>query len=184
MLCRQENYALTGQTAKEDTQLMAHIIDPSKAPEIMKKARYEKSCGAVVVCTDGGRRRYLLTRSLRGVWGFPKGHVEGNETEHETALREIREETGLDVSFAGDFRETDAYLIVRKGRQPIDKHVVFFLAGYEGQTPVPQASEIARIALLDYEKAMKKLTFEGTKRVLAAAQRFLDEQAAAGEKDA
>ena len=49
----------------------------------------EKSCGAVVIRTGGEGRRYLLTRSKKGVWGFPKGHMEAGETEHETALREI-----------------------------------------------------------------------------------------------
>ena len=96
-----------------------------------REIRKEKSCGAVVVCTEGGRVRFLLTRSLRGVWGFPKGHVEGRETEHETALREIREETGLAVRFTEGFRETDEYLIVKKSGPAIDKLVVFFLADYE-----------------------------------------------------
>ena len=103
--------------------------------------RHEKSCGAVVICTEGGARRYVLTRSLKGVWGFPKGHMEGQETEHRTALREIREETGLNVSFIKGFRRTDEYMILRKDAPAIDKQVVYFLARYERQTPVPQETE-------------------------------------------
>ena len=124
--------------------------------EVRKKdLRQEKSCGAVIFRVDEGRVRFLLTKSLRGVWGFPKGHMEGNETEHETAVREIREEVGLTVHFEEGFRETDEYLIVRKNGPTIDKHVVFFLASYEDQTPVPQEKEVAEIVLMEYEEAMK-----------------------------
>ena len=105
----------------------------------------EKSCGAVVICTDGEERRYLLTCSKKGVWGFPKGHMEKGEREHDTALREILEETGLNVAFTNGFRRTDAYMIFRKDAPVINKLVVYFLAHYSDQTPVPLESEVYRI---------------------------------------
>ena len=52
---------------------------------------------------------YLLLKQHQGHWGFPKGHFEGEETEKETAVREIFEETGLNVKFHDDFRETIQY---------------------------------------------------------------------------
>jgi len=136
----------------------------------------EKSCGAVVICTDGEERRYLLTCSKKGVWGFPKGHMEKGEREHDTALREILEETGLNVAFTNGFRRTDAYMIFRKDAPVINKLVVYFLAHYSDQTPVPQESEVSRIELFDYESAMKRLTFDSARRILAAAERFLKRQ--------
>ena len=64
----------------------------------MKK---EFSCGAVIARqTENGREILLIRHVNGGHWAFPKGHMEGNETESETALREIREETGIDVSQA------------------------------------------------------------------------------------
>ena len=64
----------------------------------MKK---EISCGAVIARqTENGREILLIRHVNGGHWAFPKGHMEGNETESETALREIREETGIDVSQA------------------------------------------------------------------------------------
>ena len=135
--------------------------------------RREKSCGAVVVRTEEGGRRYLLTCSKKGDWGFPKGHMEKGETEHETALREILEETGLKVTFTDGFRRTDAYMILQKGVPAIDKHVVYFLAHYGEGTPVPQESEVSEIGLFAYEDAMNRLSFDSARRILAAAERFL-----------
>ena len=59
---------------------------------IGQKMLHEKSCGAVLFTTEKGIKKFLLVES--NYFGFPKGHVEENETEQETALREIKEETG------------------------------------------------------------------------------------------
>ena len=59
--------------------------------------QYEKSCGAVVVDRSGPQPLYLLVLQGAGHWSPPKGHVEEGEDEQETAMREIKEETGLDV---------------------------------------------------------------------------------------
>ena len=49
----------------------------------------EKSCGCIII----ENKKVLLVQQKKGRWGFPKGHVENNETEKETALREVKEET-------------------------------------------------------------------------------------------
>ena len=56
--------------------------------------KYEKSCGAIIFDKD----KILVIQQKEGHWGFPKGHVEEGETEVETAIREIKEETNLDVN--------------------------------------------------------------------------------------
>ena len=62
---------------------------------------HEKSCGAIVYRRFHGNIEILLIKHINsGHWSFPKGHVEGDETELETARREIKEETGLDVEGA------------------------------------------------------------------------------------
>ena len=63
---------------------------------------YEKSCGAVVCCQKDNDIKYLLVCEHGGYWVFPKGHMEAGESEHETAMREVKEETGLDVTFVDD----------------------------------------------------------------------------------
>ena len=58
--------------------------------------RHEKSCGGLIYREhDGETQLLLLKHRCGGHWSFPKGHMEAGETEMETALREIREETGL-----------------------------------------------------------------------------------------
>ena len=59
---------------------------------------WEKSCGALVVRREEDKYYILMIRHRAGgKRSFPKGHVEGNESEYETALREVMEETGLQV---------------------------------------------------------------------------------------
>ena len=60
--------------------------------------KYEKSCGALVFRQDPktGCMYILMIRHKRGGHrSFPKGHVEAGETEHQTAIREVEEETRL-----------------------------------------------------------------------------------------
>ena len=54
----------------------------------------EKSCGAVIFHKKEELIRYLLLNYAAGHWDFVKGNVEPNETEKETVVRELKEETG------------------------------------------------------------------------------------------
>lgn len=66
---------------------------------------YHKSCGAVVYrIVRGCPELLLLLQSASRGWSFPKGHMEPGESETQTALREIREETGMRVTLQGGFR--------------------------------------------------------------------------------
>ena len=131
----------------------------------------EKSCGAVVFTRTGGGIRYLIIRSKGGVHGFPKGHVERDETERETALREIREEVGLRVRLFDGFRtEVERPLPKKPG---VIKTIVYFVAEYAGQEIRTQPTELSGAELLSYEEAMAVLEFDTAKRVLNEANAFL-----------
>lgn len=133
----------------------------------------EKSCGAVVFTRQNGEIKYLLIRSVEGFYGFPKGHMEANETEEETALREIFEETGLKVSLFPIFKTAEEHPFTRKDGVPALKKVTYFLAEYADQTPVRQESEVESLELFDYSAAMEKIEFESNRRVLSDANEFL-----------
>ena len=133
--------------------------------------KYEKSYGAVVINREEGNVRYLIIESREGIFGFPKGHIEGNETEKETAVREIFEETGLTPAFLEGFRAEQEYPLPRK--KGVIKKVVYFLAEYENQKIIPQEKELKSARLLSYDDAINLLQFQNAKDVLALADKFI-----------
>lgn len=137
----------------------------------------EKSCGAIVYTYEKGVRKYVIIRG-RGIYkefcGFPKGHMEPGETETETALREVKEETGLDVIILDGFRTMDEHFLAREGRPNDKKMNVYFLAEYHDQEPIAQESEVSEIVLMTYPDAMESLQYLESKRELAEAEMFLN----------
>ncbi|MBQ4514996.1 MAG: NUDIX domain-containing protein [Anaerolineaceae bacterium] len=133
----------------------------------------EKSCGAVVFArNEDGGIRYILVQQRSGRYCFPKGHVEGNETEHQTALREIWEETGLRPRFIPGFRESETYE-VRKA-PGVFKDVIYFLAETDELPAHPPVSdEIHEIRLCSYEESLDLLPTESRRIILTLANDFL-----------
>jgi len=133
----------------------------------------EKSCGAVVFTEAADGIRYLILLGTHGVHSFPKGHIERGETELETAAREIFEETGLRPSFVDGFRMTEEYETRKKG---VRKVVVYYLARFADQTVVPLEGEIETAELLPFGEAYRTLERESARKILAAANAFLEER--------
>ena len=107
--------------------------------ENMKK---EKSCGAIVYRIDNGNVLVLMVKHVNGGhWSFPKGHVEQNETEAQTAKREIKEETGIDVEIDTRFKEKVTY----SPKKDVLKDVIFFAAKTEKEDFIRQQEEISKI---------------------------------------
>ena len=130
---------------------------------------FEKSCGAVIFTRRDGKRLYLLEHMKKGHTSICKGHVEGEETEHETARREIREETALDVTFIEGFRRTITYSPYEGCR----KDVVFFLAEAAETGSYAQPEEVDSVEWLEYGEALPALTHESDRETLMAAEAFL-----------
>lgn len=131
----------------------------------------EKSCGAVIFTRDKKELKFVLIKNIEGSYGFPKGRVEDNETEEETALREIKEEVGLDVDIIKGFKTFDVYLAGR-GKKTV-KTVIYFLATYSNQQLVAQEDEVASIVVLPFKQCLKTLKFKGAKRVLSEAYDYI-----------
>lgn len=131
--------------------------------------RQEKSCGAAVYTVRGRETLWLVEHMRLGHTSLCKGHVEGAETEHETARREIREETALSVTFLDGFRQRIEY----SPEPGVMKEVIFFLARAEDAAAVPQPEEVAAIEFLPFDRALEALTYADDRRVLTAARDFL-----------
>ena len=130
---------------------------------------YEKSCGAVIYALTDSTRLYLVEHMQKRHCSICKGHVEGDETEHQTASREILEETGLTVTFVDGFRETISY----SPYEGCMKTVVFFLARADSADVTAQEEEVRQIFWLPFKEAMKALTFESDRETLQKAETFL-----------
>ncbi len=133
--------------------------------------RKEKSCGAVVVRRVKGGYLTLLIQHRGGHWGFPKGHVENDETESETAIREIREETGLEVTLDTNFRQS----VVYSPRNYIEKEVIYFTAITDTRETVPQPEEIRRADWFTFDEASLQLSHENDIQILRKAQKYWKE---------
>lgn len=131
---------------------------------------YEKSCGAIVYRKYHGNTEILLVRHLKsGHWSFPKGHMEAGENEEETARREIKEETGLDVLLDTGFRETVTYSPKRNTK----KTVVYFVGMATSHEPVPQMEEISQLRWLEIDQANTALTYDNDKMIVSKAKAFI-----------
>ena len=130
---------------------------------------YEKSCGAVIFTEADGGRLYLIELMKKGHCSICKGHVEGDESEHQTAEREIYEETGLSVEFVNGFRETIEY----SPYENCTKTVVFFLAYANRSDVTVQEEEVKEIRWLTFKEAVSALTFDSDRETLQKAKDYL-----------
>lgn len=119
----------------------------------------EKCCGCIIIENN----KVLLVYEKNGnFWGFPKGHMEKGENEIETALREVKEEVGLDVEIIDKERR---YILNYIIRDEIDKTTVLYLAIPKNKEIVMQESEIEKVKWCDFEEALETLTFDNSKEV-------------------
>ena len=133
---------------------------------------HEKSCGAIVYRKSHGNTEILLIKHINiGHWSFPKGHVEGNETEVETAIREIKEETAIDVMIDPTFRETVSYY----PKRDTQKTVVYFIGKAKNYDYIPQEEEISEIRWVDIGYASNILTYENDKNIVNKAKTAIKE---------
>lgn len=125
----------------------------------------EESFGILPLIKEKGRWMIFLIKSRNsGYWGFPKGKPNPGETPKESAIRELKEETGLDVErFLTDEPLTESYEYSFKGKQ-IKKTVYYFPALVSGSIRL-QAEEVRAGKWLLLDQAVSELTYEETQRL-------------------
>lgn len=150
---------------------LRELLAPYAEGEYSLSCIFEKSCGAIVFRRHSGNIEFLLIKNRKGGnWGFPKGHIERGESEHDTAIREVGEETGLAIKPLDGFRAISEY----HPRGKIYKQVVFFIAEMPetGHIALQQA-EIDRYIWADYGLAMRTFRFNNDRNVLTMAKNWL-----------
>ena len=132
--------------------------------------KQEKSCGVIAFQQQENTPHILLIcHRYGGHWAFPKGHVEQGETEEQTALRELEEETGMQAMLRSGYREITTYSPARGVR----KDVVMFVGEIYGGTLRAQPEEVRALALVPYEEALTRLTYLADRQLLEKAKPFL-----------
>ena len=121
----------------------------------------EKACGCIIIEDE----KVLLVEQHQGFWGFPKGHMEIGETEVETAIREVKEETNIDVIPDENKRYEQEYIV----NNDILKQVVFFIAKKTTSVLKAQESEIKNIKWFTFKEAINTITFDNTKELFIKA---------------
>ncbi len=129
----------------------------------------ETSCGVVLANGD----LILLLRYPQGHWGFPKGHVEDDDLDHQTtAIRELAEETGItDVSIIGTWSATTSYTYSRRGIER-EKQVHWFPARTNTMN-VQLSEEHTDHIWIDVDDAEDMITFPAEVKVLRDARKIL-----------
>ena len=125
----------------------------------------EITSGAVVYRKNTGKIEYLLLESQNKghFWGFPKGHVEGNETLEETAKREIKEETQFLTPIDTSFHVYTEYDLPNANR----KQMTLYTADLTQSEDIHlQAEEIKNCGWFNYADARERLTYNNLKQLL------------------
>lgn len=127
------------------------------------------SAGGIVIRFTGGSPEFVVGRRRRDrdavTWTLPKGTPDANETTEETALREVREETGLEVRIVRRF-ESISYTFTQ-GRTRIHKTVHYFLMVPVGGDLGRHDHEFDEVRWIGFDAAATLLSFE-TERALVA----------------
>ncbi len=138
----------------------------SGRPRPSKPVRPAVSSGAAVFNAEG--RILLLRRADEGLWCLPKGTQEPGESLHETALREVREETGLTVRLLAPLKEVRYGFYSPSDDTNVDKRVAYFLAERTGgRLALEEGFEDARWCTR--REAVRLLHFENDRNVVRAA---------------
>jgi 8-oxo-dGTP pyrophosphatase MutT (NUDIX family) len=135
----------------------------------------DRSYGVFVVLR-GMEDRFLSLHQWQGHWGFPKGHLEGNETIQEAALRELKEEAGItECTFPDLPLLTEEYIYVGEDKETYHKIVQYFIGFVESDVVITQKDEIQDHKWVTYDEALALLTYDNNKEILKKAKEYLDQ---------
>ena len=120
-----------------------------------------------VVLREGDRGPEVVIAGREGMWVLPKGTPDGNERIEETATREVREETGLDVRIVRPLGTIEYWFALPRRR--VHKMVHFFLMEPLGGDVSRHDHEYEEVRWVPAEEARRLLTFDTYREMLDRA---------------
>ena len=131
--------------------------------------KQEKSCGCIII---NDKNEVLLIHHNAGHWDFPKGHVEEGETEMETAIREVKEETTIDVEVNEEYRYSTKY----SPKEGVIKEVIYFLARNISDNKQAQLEEVSEVRWVNVDEAIDKITYDSSREILMQLKNDLEKK--------
>jgi 8-oxo-dGTP pyrophosphatase MutT (NUDIX family) len=139
------------------------------------ETRTEVSAGGVVYRPgpEGVEVVLAARRTRRGdlAWGLAKGGIEADESAEQAAIREVREETGIEAEIEASLGETRYFYVWEAVR--IRKTVHFFLMRATGGDPNHRDDEMEDVQWFPLERALKRAAYRGEREVLGRAAEIL-----------
>ena len=105
-------------------------------------------------------------------WEFPGGKVEDGETEVETAIREVKEETNIDVEVDEEYRYSTKY----SPKEDVIKEVIYFLARNISDNRQAQLEEVSEVKWFSMEDAIDKITYDTSRDILIQLKQDLEKK--------
>ena len=164
---------LGDELENEKEELLKYVVNYYKLENNFK---YENSCGAIVF--NENTEKVLLVKMHNGNWGFPKGHIESNETKEETAIREVFEETNIKIKIIPNFEREIKYI----PNENTIKKVTFFAGITQEENVIVETHEIEDFKWCTYEEALKLVTYKLQKDVLEKSRKVIMEHIHKTEK--
>ena len=153
---------LGDEIENEKEALLKYVI---KHYKLNDNFDYENSCGAIVF--NENTEKILLVKMHNGNWGFPKGHIEKDETKEETAIREVLEETNVRIKIIPNFEREIKYI----PNERTIKKVTIFMGITQDEEVTIDTFEIEDFKWCTYEEALKLVTYKLQKDVLENARK-------------
>ena len=138
----------------------------------------ETSAGGLVV--DGDRRQAVLIGRLdrqgKLLWSLPKGHIEGSETIEETAVREVKEETGISARVLTSLGSIDYWFVAERRR--VHKTVHHFLLEAVGGELSDEDVEVTEVAWVPIAELETRLAYTDERALVRKARQLFEGRAA------
>lgn len=137
------------------------------------KTRDEISAGGVVFrLREGAGAEVALILTHERRWQLPKGWIDEGESAKQTAVREVREEAGVDAEIVGPLGDIEYRYVSRYDAEPVRVHkrVHVFLLRYIGGSTDDHDDEVIEARWVEIGEAERMLTFEDERRMMAKAR--------------